>query len=174
VRLRVRDIHESATELAYDEPTSELTPLLEHGGIRDFEFPAPAHVTLRHYRAGRELFFEGEMATEVIGQCARCLGKFAFEHAPRFAFVMVPRHGRWATEDLDAGGDISFYDGEEIDVSPPLRERMILALPTLPLCREQCRGLCAHCGQDLNLATCSCADTGDPRLAVFRGLKLSS
>ena len=74
---------------------------------------------------------------------------------------MVPHQGRWAEEDLaGGGGDLTWYEGEEIDVSPMLRERMLLALPTLPLCREGCRGLCAQCGRDLNAGPCDCARGG--------------
>jgi uncharacterized protein len=176
VRLRVRDIEETTKEIVYDESTSELNPLLEHGPVHDFEFVGPAHVRLRYYRSGQEIFLEGDMRARVIGQCARCLESFEFAHAPDFSFIMVPHQGRWAEEDLaGGGGDLTWYEGEEIDVSPMLRERMLLALPTLPLCREGCLGLCAHCGRDLNAGPCDCgAAAGDPRFAVLRTLKRSS
>ena len=116
------------------------------------------------------------MRATVVGECARCLERFEFTHAPRFSFIMVPRQGSWAEEDLEGGGgDLTWYEGEEIDVSPMLRERMLLALPTLPLCREGCRGLCSRCGRDLNAGPCDCHEAeGDPRLAVLRTLKRSS
>lgn len=176
VRIRLRDIEEATKELVYDEPTGELNALLEHGPVHDYQFPTPAAVRLRYYRAGQELFFDGEMRTAVVGECARCLEPFRFEHAPRFSFIMVPREGRWAEERLDDGGDdLIWYEGEEIDLSPMLRERLLLTLPTLPLCRDACRGLCARCGSDLNAGPCACpADEGDPRLAVLRRLKLPS
>jgi uncharacterized protein len=175
VRLRIRDIEETTNELVYEESTSELNPLLEHGPVHDFIFSGPATVELRYYRSGQEIFLDGEVRATVVGECARCLERFEFAHAPRFSFIMVPRHGRWAEEDLEGGGDLTWYEGEEIDVSPMLRERMLLALPTLPLCREACRGLCAQCGRDLNAGPCDCtASAGDPRLAVLHALKRSS
>jgi uncharacterized protein len=65
-----------------------------------------------------------------------------------------------------------WYEGELVDLSPPLRERLLLSLPTLPLCRDDCRGLCARCGSDLNAGPCGCAaEAGDPRLAVLRTLR---
>lgn len=174
MRLRVRDIEETTKEIVYDESTSELNPLLEHGPVHDFAFVGPATVQLRYYRAGQEIFLEGAMRTTVVGQCARCLESFEFSHAPRFSFVMVPQQGRWAEEGL-ADGDVTWYQGEEIDVSPMLRERMLLALPTLPLCREGCRGLCARCGGNLNEGPCDCAaQVADPRGAELRTVKRSS
>ena len=176
MRLRIRDIEETTKEVVFDESTTELNPLLDHGPVHDFTFVGPATVTLRHYRSGQEIFLEGEMRATVVGQCARCLENFEFSHAPRFSFIMVPQQGRWAEEDLrGGGGDLTWYSGEEIDVSPMLRERMLLALPTLPLCRDACRGLCDQCGRDLNAGQCDCATAvGDPRVAVLRTLKRSS
>jgi uncharacterized protein len=174
VRLRVRDIEETPKELAYDEPTSELNPLLAHGPVRDFTFVGPANVHLNYYRSGQEIFLQGEVSTAVVGQCARCLEEFRFLHEPRFSFIMVPHQGRWASEDLAEGGDLNWYEGEEIDVSPLLRERLMLALPTLPLCRDDCLGLCAQCGRNLNAGACDCTAAVDPRLAVLRSLKRRS
>ena len=95
-------------------------------------------------------------------------------HAPRFAFVLVPHQGRWAEGDLADEADVTWYEGEEIDVSPMLRERLMLALPTLPLCRDDCRGLCSQCGGDLNAGPCDCVSVADdPRFAVLRNLKRS-
>ncbi len=66
------------------------------------------------------------------------------------------------------------YDGEEVDVSPLIREQLLLALPTRPLCQEGCRGLCPQCGANLNLNSCDCsAAKFDPRLEALRSLKIS-
>jgi uncharacterized protein len=69
--------------------------------------------------------------------------------------------------------DLSFYEGDQVDLSPLVREQIILALPTRPLCRDNCKGLCASCGINLNTQACSCTVSGgDPRLAVLRTLKV--
>ncbi|MEO8603213.1 MAG: DUF177 domain-containing protein [bacterium] len=173
MRIRLRDIEETPKELVFDEPTGELNPRLKHGPVHDYEFLGPASIHLRHYRSGQELFFTATMESRVAGECARCLNHFEFRHAPAFEIVMVPRSGRWAEEDLDDGGDdLVWYDGDDVDISPLLHERLLLTLPTLPLCRDDCRGLCGRCGVDLNLDSCECqTETGDPRLAVLRALR---
>jgi uncharacterized protein len=69
---------------------------------------------------------------------------------------------------------VSYYGGDEIDVSPIVQEQLILALPTRPLCDPECRGLCSQCGASLNAGDCGCViEQGDPRLAVLRSLKIS-
>jgi uncharacterized protein len=172
--IRVRDIGESPEELTYDEPTTELNSLLNDEGVCDFQFRGPAAVRLSHYCAGRDLFFSGEVVSSVVGQCARCLESFDFDTNAAFDVVFVPRAGELAEYAEEAGeADVAPYDGEEIDLSPILQEHMLIALPTMPLCDEACRGLCARCGANINLDECDCDhNAGDSRLAVLRGLKV--
>lgn len=173
MRIRIQDIAESQKSLGFEEPTTELNPLLDQGPVQDYRFVRSASVTVSHYRAGQDLFLEGRASTDVVGQCARCLESYSFELEAPFSFVLIPRPAAVPEQDEDA--DLSFYEGEEIDLSPLLRERILLALPTQPLCRHDCRGLCASCGTNLNLSSCEChLDRGDPRLAILRTLKVKS
>jgi uncharacterized protein len=174
MRVALHDIQEATKELTFEEPTAELNPLFEHGEVCDYRFSKPAAVRLRCYRAGPELFFSGEIEGTAEGQCARCLEWFDVDFAAPFSFVYVPRAvGDAAQDSLGAEIDVGFYDGNEVDLSPMLRERVLLSLPTLPICGEGCRGLCANCGANLNLGPCDCpAERGDPRLAVLRGLRV--
>jgi uncharacterized protein len=55
------------------------------------------------------------------------------------------------------------------------RDALVLALPAKILCRDECRGLCAICGVDLNTvdpAEHRHDEGGDPRWAKLRELKL--
>jgi len=68
-------------------------------------------------------------------------------------------------------------DGDLIDLAPLVHDAVFLDLPIAPLCRDDCRGLCAECGTDLNEATCTCQPAIDPRWAtldVLRVLDLES
>ena len=43
--------------------------------------------------------------------------------------------------------------------------------PEKVLCREDCKGLCKVCGQNLNAGSCDCEEPGlDPRMSVVRDL----
>lgn len=62
-----------------------------------------------------------------------------------------------------------------LDLAALCWEEFALALPVKPLCREDCKGLCAKCGANLNDSPCGCVtDEGDPRLAVLRQLKIKT
>lgn len=174
MKLNVHEIEEVAKELVYEESTDSLNGLLVHGEVCDFEFPTAAEVRVDYYRAGQELFFQGHITGTVVGHCARCLEEYAFDLGKDFFVVLVPKADLPSEHELSGEDlDLSFYDGDAIDLSPLVREQIILALPTRPLCREACKGLCPNCGVNLNKQSCECrAASGDPRLAVLRNLKV--
>ena len=174
MKINVCDIKAEAKALAYDEPIDELNALMAHGA-HDFDFPAPLHVSLVHYRAGQELIFQGTLEGSVVGHCARCLDDFVMDVQRPFHCLLLPHShvpGEVELEEDDL--DLSFYSGDEVDISPLVREQLLLGLPTQPLCREDCRGLCPKCGVNRNRENCDC-ETGfvDPRLAILQGLKAS-
>ena len=137
-------------------------------------FTSPMEVSVTYYRSGRDLFFQGGLKGEVVADCSRCLESFPFVMEKNFDFVLTPEplptnKNRELTED-EMG--LSFYSGDDIDLSPYVREQTLLALPLRPLCSESCRGLCPGCGAELNRTGCECTSPGDPRMAVFRNLRV--
>ena len=61
--------------------------------------------------------------------------------------------------------------GNVIDISGSIDACIFENLPTQPLCREDCKGLCPVCGTDLNENECNCeVEVYDPRFAIFRKL----
>jgi uncharacterized protein len=77
-------------------------------------------------------------------------------------------------EQLELGPDdleLDFYQGDTLDVVRLLRSETDLALPMKPLCRQECKGLCPHCGTNLNTEQCQCQTAWeDPRLAGLKAL----
>ena len=107
--------------------------------------------------------------------CSRCLepyrltvdAPFDIRYLPSTAAATEPER-EIEEEDLET----SYYRDDQIDLNELLREQFYLALPMKPLCRDDCRGLCAQCGTNLNTGTCDCAPAWeDPRLAPLRNLK---
>ena len=174
MKIALDDIKETPKELSYTEDVDELNRRLGVGGGRDYRVPGGMNVDVRYYRAGLDVFFEGAIHGDVLGSCARCLEEYHFDLDQPFRFVLTPR----AAADLESGGlspddmALSFYQGDEIDLTPLMHEQTILALPTRPLCGEGCRGLCPRCGANLNITgPCGCpAAPPDPRLAVLHTL----
>ncbi|HYU46996.1 MAG TPA: DUF177 domain-containing protein, partial [Terriglobales bacterium] len=62
--------------------------------------------------------------------------------------------------------------GESLLLEDALREQVLLALPLKMVCREDCKGLCPHCGKNLNESQCSCAERlDDPRWAALKEIR---
>jgi uncharacterized protein len=63
---------------------------------------------------------------------------------------------------------------EEIDLEQPLRDVIVPELPMVPLCAEDCAGLCPTCGANRNDAPCDCgSEADDPRWDALRALMIS-
>jgi uncharacterized protein len=176
MKILVDDIPESPREIKFSESIEELNETFEKGRTGDFRFPPLVDVDLICYRSGRELFFRGSFRGQIDSTCSRCLKEFSMPVEHQFDFVLspVPLGAAGATEELrreELG--LSYYSGDEINLAPLIREQVMLALPTRPLCAETCRGLCGGCGADLNYEGCRCSHSADdPRMAFFRTLRI--
>jgi len=168
MKIRVDDVKEVRRSLEVQEDVRELNELLARSKPVDYQFPRLVDVNLSHYRCGEDLMFDVHLSTTASGTCARCLETYPFRIDHDFSFVAKPASG-------DEDRALSFYSGDEIDLSPLVREELLLSLPTRPLCREDCPGLCPRCGKNRDAGSCSCVDEWvDPRLAPLRELKLRS
>ncbi len=173
MKLRVEDITEEVKYLAFSEPEEEVNHLLRQGPVCDYQLEGPVAVELSYYRCGTELIFQGALSASALGVCGRCAESYQAVNYREFRFVFAPAPASSSLE-ADASGEdleLTYYNGDTVDLSPLLREQVILSLPIRPLCEENCRGLCAGCGANLNRETCRCAaPSGDPRLESLRNL----
>jgi len=123
---------------------------------------------------GTDVFVHGVVGATVPQTCSRCLEPFRLPVAERFdlRYLPVSEASSDAEREVDDEDlETSYYENDAIDLNELLREQFYLVLPMKPLCKEDCRGLCAQCGTNLNTGTCDCAPVWeDPRLAPLRGL----
>jgi uncharacterized protein len=176
MKISIDEVPQSPKEIQFSESTEELEEIYRRSDERDFGFPAPLEVELVYYRSGLEIFFSGKVRGRITGRCGRCLDEYDFSLDKDFDFVLAPdpaKSERGAEELHRDDLGLSYYSGEEINLAPLIAEQVLLALPTRPLCSEACRGLCGSCGTNLNTESCGCsAGFGDPRMAIFRTLKV--
>ena len=171
------------------EATAEELGLAE----TDATLRGPVSISLDLAQADEMIAVTGVLEGTVVRQCVRCLKEYedALVFSVRAAFAREgkeskvgahqpktgePRRGRLgstkAVTDVEAeddGDDRYFYQGDHIELAPMLREHIILASPMQPLCRENCAGLCARCGKDLNEGPCQCpAEAPSTAIRVIR------
>jgi len=83
----------------------------------------------------------GSCRVTIAGECGRCL---------------APVEKEISAENIELFIDLA-QAAEEIDISEDIRSELLLELPMILLCKEDCKGLCPRCGTDLNCGKCGCA-----------------
>ncbi len=174
MKILLDQITEAPRSVVFSEKIDELNLIYTEDSDRDFHFPPSIEVSLEYYKSGRELFFRGRLEGVIEGRCARCVEDYRFPIEKSFNFVLTPEPLSPKNKELNRDElGLSFYSAQEIDLYPFIREQVLLALPTRPLCKDGCRGLCGGCGANLNYEICRCVSPpGDLRLALFQTLKL--
>ena len=150
-------------------------------------------ISLNILMAGRRIDVNGTLEGTFRRQCVRCLkeydhllevpftAQYECDPSPKRQGKLLAGEIRKALErdpereEFDPDEDVYPCTGDRLELGEMLREHIILATPIQPLCREDCRGLCAHCGQDLNERACGCIEeTRRNPFAVLRDIQNSS
>ncbi len=106
------------------------------------------------------IMVEGVVTVPAVLSCYRCVTEWEEE--------VVTRIRELVATDPDADTDYH-VNRDVVDLEPLVRDEVTLALPLLPLCRPDCRGLCPACGGDLNTGACPGHD--DVPTSPFAGLR---
>lgn len=194
--VKIEEIDEGG--LVLDEAVSERTladALSPQGRDTGFRADRPAAFKASFRKVSGSVLLTGDLSAHVTAPCKRCLREVAVDLPVHFTLNLVPEpkvsledaglDGEAAedpkSQKRDSGGsfalrdaDREYFDGRTIDLDPIVREQVLLALPVAVVCKDDCKGLCPRCGQDLNEAECGCErKVVDPRLAVLKSIKLS-
>jgi uncharacterized protein len=129
----------------------------------ELEFSGAGPLTGRVHlsRHGKDVLVRGQIEGRLKLTCGRCLEAFELPIAADFDLLLAPgpepvsdKEEELSTPELD----LDFYSDEIVDLEGIIKEQIILQIPLKPLCREDCRGLCPHCGADLNQGKCACSE----------------
>ena len=120
---------------------------------------------------------DARLSFAVTVACDRCTAPVREEVDCHVSALVAPASGRKEP----GGGERELKEdelgvlevvGDTLDTRPLVTEQVLLELPTHPLCREDCAGLCPACGADRNLGLCSCRQQpADPRWAALAVLR---
>lgn len=130
-------------------------------GSDEYRFEEPLSWAVDVTNTGEALLVAGSVEGLATIQCARCLEEASYSLVGDIEgyFIMPGEDGQIDDPD-DLEGDEFFVLGEDrvIDLAPLMEAGLRLELPLVPLCRDDCAGLCPHCGANLNEESCTCAD----------------
>jgi DUF177 domain-containing protein len=146
--------------------TVHMEPLRFGGQTYAVEPPdVDASVELQATAGG--LYMKLSFSAAVAGPCYRCLEDARADVSVR-ASEYQARGPEAGSDELDS----DYLSDDELDVDRWARDALVLALPAKILCRPDCAGLCARCGERLEPGAdhdCGPADP-DPRWEALRGL----
>ncbi len=170
--LHLADLPEQGRTIDVAEQALWEDPLHEFTIQASISIPLTARLLLLPGPKG--LLIRGSLAGQICMPCDRCTRDVQITLDAGFELFEA-----YPSEEQDgpgAEGLIRSQQGHpELNAGELLWEQFVLALPVKPLCSGTCRGLCPKCGQNLNEGACSCSAEGsDPRMAVFRNLKIES
>ena len=102
----------------------------------DVHIEEPIHLASFITKADREMVVQADIRGVLQLHCARCLTPFERPLATEamLSYQVAPT-------------DI-------VDITEDIRQEVILAYPMIPLCQDDCKGLCSVCGQNLNVTSC--------------------
>ncbi len=150
-------------------------------GEHDFTLPDGLDYDLMLTNAGEGILATGIVRGHVVGTCDRCLERAEFDLAAEvdeYYLFHAPSQTDSLGEDED---DVDFSlvgDDHTIDLTEALVSAVLMDTPFVVLCREDCKGLCPICGENLNERDCGhAAQIEEERLssspfAALRNLKL--
>jgi uncharacterized protein len=124
-------------------------------------------------RVNQGVLADGSVDLTLELTCVRCLKTFDQPLHLTFEERFYP------TIDIITGSPLppieeddvfAINDHHEIDLTEAIRQDVLLAIPMVTLCKEDCAGLCAQCGHDLNLGACNCETEANTPFGVLKTL----
>lgn len=130
---------------------------------------------------GGALLVSGTVKGQVTTACARCLEDATFDVEGEIeGYFLIEGEGE-APDDMEEDEFDVLPEDNKLDLEPLILAAVYVELPLIPLCREDCKGICPTCGANLNEGPCDCVpdapdedDGFNPNnpFAALKGLKL--
>ncbi|HEX7172406.1 MAG TPA: DUF177 domain-containing protein [Candidatus Limnocylindria bacterium] len=142
----------------------------------DIELAGPLDADLRLQRTNRGILVRGELRAPLRRTCARCTDPYVEETRVAIDEEFLPSvdltsGAPLSAEDADADVSLRIDEHHQIDLTGVFHDELSLTEPMHPLCRPDCAGLCAECGEKLDRGEHDHgADEIDPRLAGLAAL----
>lgn len=133
------------------------------------EAGAPLDLDLRLESVSEGVLISGTVHGPTRGECSRCLGPVTGD--VEIALTELFAYPDSLTESTTEEDEVGHVIDHTVNLEQPIIDAVGLALPFVPLCQEDCPGLCPQCGVAIASAG---PDHGheqiDPRWAKLAGL----
>jgi uncharacterized protein len=162
MKIQVAGLSEGVHQFHFDVQASEL-------GLGE-QF-SDVHTDVSLDKAPNQIVLSVAVHTAADFTCDRCTEPFESRLDAKYRM-----HYIWNDEDASqydvAEVQVIPKGGTIIDITEDVRQTVLIAVPLKLLCREDCLGLCPHCGKDLNQGPCGCrSEEIDTRWEKLRELQ---
>lgn len=121
--------------------------------------PLSYHVSLTN--VGGAILVTGTVGGTLRTACGRCLDDVTVEVEGEIeGYFIIDGEGE-APDDMDEDEFDVLPETHEIDLGALLMAAVLVDLPLVPLCDEDCKGICPQCGKNLNEGACGCASADE-------------
>jgi uncharacterized protein len=176
--FEIKDLELHPVEFSENFPPGAIDLGEDYRQIAPIESSGRADLVEEHHgkrQIVKDIRIQGQLTTRLESVCARCLEPLTQDVQRPFDLLYRPAGADSGRDELsitDAEAEISYYEGEGILLDDVIREQILLTVPLKLTCREDCKGLCPHCGKNRNLESCSCAVTlEEPRWAALKDIR---
>lgn len=170
LKINVFLVPEEGQHFVFSEGNNWLNECFKDSELPDFSLNKVDVDCLITNTAGT-VFIKGSFSALINVCCSRCLENTILPVGSDFAYTFIPAKSE-PNEELELTAEdleTSYYQGDFIDITPVICEQIILQIPIKVLCKEDCKGLCQHCGANLNISACNCKpDVVDSRMASLK------
>lgn len=162
-------------------PVAWIAARLAHTDA-EIQRPGAVNLEVTLIGDGASVLVRGNLDVDFVVPCARCLEPAAVPAGGELCVHFVRGSAGEALHDEedtdwqdDADSDAPdqhTFNGNNLDLRPMVEEQILVAYPIRALCArgEACRGLCMHCGANLNeqppASRCAVCGTADARVPV--------
>ncbi len=163
MQLQVSDLKNSGLQMKIEKNVEAFPVLAQLQRDGECVFLTPVVVDLDAVVVGGMVELHGHISVSVEVPCRRCLMPCRREISAEFKQTYV-EHLPEVTDDdgqelelLAEDMGLELIIDDQINLVDEIQQQVVLLLPEQLLCENECKGLCAVCGTDLNKETCSCS-----------------
>ncbi|MCC6550579.1 MAG: DUF177 domain-containing protein [Ignavibacteriaceae bacterium] len=147
--------------LSFGENQIEFPFKLAEAGLQE-PFIGEGFARFTFDKTHHQLLMRCELFTEIETSCDRCGKQLLRKLQNDFDFVYLFE----TPEEEDDSLNLRYLapETDKVDITQEIFDYANLSIPLRILCDEDCKGLCPHCGSNLNLNLCNCSETREGSL----------
>lgn len=151
---------------AYEHFEGEYPLEILKAGPDLYSFDQPLTYSVDVSNTGDALLLTGTVEGEATTSCARCLESFSFPVTGEIEGYFLIHEDDEAPEDMEEEEFEVLPANNTIDLATYLQAALLLEVPLVPLCKDECAGICPTCGVNLNEESCSCEPQNEHPVAA--------